>query len=134
VIEAPNSGLGLVHRTQPSQGRQAHNLTNCQTISNSGREGAVRWTSPLAMSNTKLRRPSLLLRAFCAALVIAPRWNSTDAPAFIVAAPLCNECSNESGTILLIILVLLLIGAFPTWPHSAGWGTTSGESDCSFSS
>ena len=26
------------------------------------------------------------------------------------------------GTILLIILVLLLIGAFPTWPHSASWG------------
>ena len=25
-------------------------------------------------------------------------------------------------TILLIILVLLLIGAFPTWPYSAGWG------------
>jgi hypothetical protein len=26
------------------------------------------------------------------------------------------------GTILLIILVLLLIGALPTWPHSSGWG------------
>lgn len=26
------------------------------------------------------------------------------------------------GTILLIILVLFLIGAFPTWPHSASWG------------
>lgn len=26
------------------------------------------------------------------------------------------------GTILLIILILLLIGAFPTWPYSAGWG------------
>ena len=26
------------------------------------------------------------------------------------------------GTILLIILVLLVIGAFPTWPYSAGWG------------
>ncbi len=26
------------------------------------------------------------------------------------------------GTILLIILVLLLIGAFPSWPHSANWG------------
>lgn len=26
------------------------------------------------------------------------------------------------GTILLIILVILLIGALPTWPHSAGWG------------
>jgi hypothetical protein len=25
-------------------------------------------------------------------------------------------------TILLIILVLLLIGALPSWPYSAGWG------------
>jgi hypothetical protein len=26
------------------------------------------------------------------------------------------------GTILLVLLILLLIGAFPTWPHSANWG------------
>ncbi len=26
------------------------------------------------------------------------------------------------GTILLIVLVLLLIGALPTWPYSGGWG------------
>jgi len=26
------------------------------------------------------------------------------------------------GTILLIILVLLLIGALPAWPYSSGWG------------
>lgn len=26
------------------------------------------------------------------------------------------------GTILLIVLVLLLLGAFPTWPHSRSWG------------
>jgi uncharacterized membrane protein len=26
------------------------------------------------------------------------------------------------GTVLLIILVLLLIGALPTWPYSSGWG------------
>lgn len=26
------------------------------------------------------------------------------------------------GTILLIILVLLLIGAIPSWPHSRSWG------------
>ena len=26
------------------------------------------------------------------------------------------------GTILLIILILLLIGAIPSWPYSAGWG------------
>jgi hypothetical protein len=26
------------------------------------------------------------------------------------------------GTILIIILILLLIGALPTWPYSSGWG------------
>jgi hypothetical protein len=26
------------------------------------------------------------------------------------------------STILIIILILLLIGAFPTWPYSTGWG------------
>lgn len=26
------------------------------------------------------------------------------------------------GTILLVILILLLIGAVPTWPHSRSWG------------
>lgn len=26
------------------------------------------------------------------------------------------------GTILLIILILLLIGALPAWPYSRGWG------------
>jgi len=27
-----------------------------------------------------------------------------------------------TSTILLIILVLILIGAFPSWPHSKSWG------------
>lgn len=26
------------------------------------------------------------------------------------------------STILIILLVLLLIGAFPSWPYSRGWG------------
>jgi len=26
------------------------------------------------------------------------------------------------GTILLIILILLLVGAIPAWPYSRGWG------------
>jgi len=26
------------------------------------------------------------------------------------------------GTILLIVLILMLLGAIPTWPHSRGWG------------
>jgi hypothetical protein len=26
------------------------------------------------------------------------------------------------GTILIIVLLLILIGALPTWPYSSGWG------------
>ena len=26
------------------------------------------------------------------------------------------------GTILVIVLILLLLGVIPTWPHSSGWG------------
>ena len=26
------------------------------------------------------------------------------------------------GTILLIVLILMLVGVFPAWPHSTGWG------------
>ena len=26
------------------------------------------------------------------------------------------------GTILLIVLILVLIGVLPTWPHSSSWG------------
>ena len=28
----------------------------------------------------------------------------------------------STRTLLLIILILLLIGAFPSWPYSSGWG------------
>ncbi len=26
------------------------------------------------------------------------------------------------GTVLLVILILLLLGALPQWPHAANWG------------
>ena len=26
------------------------------------------------------------------------------------------------GTIILILLILMLVGAFPSWPHSRNWG------------
>ena len=26
------------------------------------------------------------------------------------------------GTILLIVLILILVGVIPSWPHSKGWG------------
>lgn len=32
------------------------------------------------------------------------------------------ENSMRLGTILLIVLILLLVGAIPTWPYSSSWG------------
>ncbi len=29
---------------------------------------------------------------------------------------------NNVGLVVLILLVLLLVGALPTWPHSSRWG------------
>jgi hypothetical protein len=26
------------------------------------------------------------------------------------------------GTILLVVVIMMLIGAIPTWPHSKSWG------------
>ena len=31
------------------------------------------------------------------------------------------------STILIIVLILLLIGALPSWPYSAGWGYGPGS-------
>lgn len=40
--------------------------------------------------------------------------------------PPVTHCYREYimsiGTILLIVLILILIGAIPVWPHSRGWG------------
>jgi hypothetical protein len=46
----------------------------------------------------------------------------------ILQHPKCLAAANilpkgiPMGTILLIILILLLIGVFPAWPYSSGWG------------
>jgi hypothetical protein len=39
-----------------------------------------------------------------------------------ITRELAQEMTMSLGTILLIILVLMLIGAVPAWPHSRGWG------------
>jgi hypothetical protein len=33
-----------------------------------------------------------------------------------------EEETNMFGTILIVILILALVGAFPAWPHSRNWG------------
>ena len=60
---------------------------------------------------------------FMKAEMVAPRWNRAD-DRTLTFLPVTTSESAPMGisTILLIILVLLLVGALPTWPHSAGWG------------
>lgn len=33
-----------------------------------------------------------------------------------------EEVAKMFGTILIVILILALVGAFPAWPHSRNWG------------
>lgn len=40
----------------------------------------------------------------------------------MVSRPRNKNNTMSLGTILLIILILMLVGAFPSWPHSKGWG------------
>jgi len=37
-------------------------------------------------------------------------------------ASLAEETAMTLSTLLLIVLILVLVGALPTWPHSRGWG------------
>jgi hypothetical protein len=37
-------------------------------------------------------------------------------------SPESRQMRINLGTVLLVILILLLIGALPTWPYSGGWG------------
>ena len=37
-------------------------------------------------------------------------------------APFPAEGVLMLGTILIIVLILLVLGALPTWPYSSGWG------------
>ena len=51
-------------------------------------------------------------------------WNNPDVLAFgsRVYSIIERRIIMSLGTILLIILVLLLIGAIPSWPYSTEWG------------
>jgi hypothetical protein len=71
-----------------------------------------------------------LRRAFCAGrieelaeLTTFSFGTSVANDLFGISAATNNMEKHMSlGTILLIILILALIGALPTWPYSAGWG------------
>lgn len=39
-----------------------------------------------------------------------------------IQRPIADKGRKTMGTILIILLILLLIGAVPSWPHSRNWG------------
>jgi Protein of unknown function (DUF3309) len=46
-------------------------------------------------------------------------------PATAVLVPVTRQTKEQVmsiGTILLIVLILILVGVLPTWPHARGWG------------
>jgi hypothetical protein len=48
-------------------------------------------------------------------------WKISPLPAFLFRV--VKERGNAMlSTILIVVLILLLIGALPTWPYSNGWG------------
>lgn len=47
-------------------------------------------------------------------------------PHFAVSIHHLQPWELEMSTILLIVLVLLLLGALPAWPHSRNWGYAPG--------
>jgi hypothetical protein len=51
-------------------------------------------------------------------------WRRTHTTKKSGASELTADLLREKtmSTILIIVLILLLIGALPTWPYSAGWG------------
>ena len=53
------------------------------------------------------------------------RRRSQTAPAADGASAEANRTTKETpmlGTILLVLLILFVLGALPTWPHSRSWG------------
>jgi hypothetical protein len=66
--------------------------------------------------------PSALLAAFPTPLTIAPTSAWIWELSLTSLIWFVSRRNVMLSTILIIILILLLIGALPTWPYSSGWG------------
>jgi hypothetical protein len=52
-------------------------------------------------------------------------WNNFQRKKFLISANIAGGKERKRtmlGTILLVVLILLLIGALPNWGYSSGWG------------
>lgn len=64
---------------------------------------------------------AIILTLFCYSLVsVRLRTDSIRFPQY--STVLLRRLTMSIGTIILIVVVLMLIGVLPTWPHSAHWG------------
>ena len=50
------------------------------------------------------------------------RWHGRLSAGLEATTSVTDRKEAAMGTILLIVLVLLLVGALPTWSHSSNWG------------
>jgi hypothetical protein len=49
-------------------------------------------------------------------------WEAVDSSIEDSRFPVYIERNIMLGTVLLVLLILMLLGAIPTWPHSKNWG------------
>jgi hypothetical protein len=78
-------------------------------------------TPPVAIGKTDLKSPLPMVQCIKSRAILT-LGASGRKKHFVVADLGWLEETTMLGTILIIILILLLIGALPTWPYSSGWG------------
>ena len=60
-------------------------------------------------------------------LIVVPETENYEPSGLVTGSagvlwPSLQRAKPMLGTVLLIILILMLLGAIPTWPHSRNWG------------
>jgi hypothetical protein len=73
-------------------------------------------TALTATRHAVMLSPTRLTAARFISLAVAPEW------AFAKRWRRTKEQVMSLGTILLIVLILILVGVLPTWPHARSWG------------
>jgi hypothetical protein len=110
LAAALSTGLPDLQTSIPKEGR-AETLGACHA-----HESFNAWTDLVPRKNST--GPLLSYGAFLNSVGETLRWELLGSITF----NLLKDVHMSVGTILLIILVLLLIGALPTWGYSGGWG------------
>ena len=100
-------------------------------VAKGGKLASKRRPTPTRRSRTAARRcwsptcgstPTTSTTRTAGRTTSRPGWTSSPTGRSPRRTSASNEETSMLGTILLIILILILIGALPTWPYSSGWG------------